>query len=76
MKNARVVGSAHLRLSLEDVASRVSVEAIGFGLGAMLEIAEGAKASGQLIDLAAYPDFNTFRGKTEIQLVVKIFRLS
>jgi single-stranded-DNA-specific exonuclease len=76
MKNARVVGSAHLRLSLEDVASRVSVEAIGFGLGAMLEIAEGAKASDLLIDLAAYPDFNTFRGKTEIQLVVKTFSLS
>ncbi len=76
LERLRVVGAKHLKLELRHADSAVAVDAIAFDAVHQHEQLQAARQAGQPIDLAAYPDFNTFNGRTTLQLVVKALRVS
>lgn len=68
---ARVVGEHHLKLKLYQ--NGTSLEAIGFGFAGYASLLEG-KTDG--IDVAFYPQLNTFRNQTSVQLVIRDIKVS
>ena len=76
VERLRVVGTRHLKLEVRHADSTVAVDAIAFDAVHQHEIIQEARQAGQALDLAAYPDFNTFNGRTTLQLVVKALRVA
>lgn len=68
---ARIVGEHHLKLRV--CQNGTVIDAIGFGFAPYADLLKN-RASG--IDLAFYPQLNTFRNQTSVQLVIKDIKVS
>lgn len=68
----RIVGTNHLKLSLQQVGSNVVFDAIAFQQGEHFPLIENKG----MFDVCYHIDENTFNGRTTLQLVIKDIRPS